>query len=528
MKVGEKIPPRSIMDGPLFAAWAALFLLSILPRLWPLLAVDHHWEDAYYYMALAKSLTHGRFELLGSFHAKYLPGFPLAIVLVHSLLLGAADWFKSAQLVSLIASSSVPGLCLALARDITGDWRAGWAAGLAAAFNAALVTYAGVPFGEAFFTFMALLYLVLITRRPLLAGAVGGWAALSRHEGWFLLAAAALVLVASRRDKARATRTLLSMVITIVMASAWWAVTYIETGKLLFQTYVGESAERAPQMGRTGVSFLFMSLPVGGHAATLLALIGLPFMVRKKEAWPLLVFFVLYSALHAWWMFNVERYFLPLTPAVMVAAGVGAWLAVSKAFAGRLNNLKDHAGVRARPFPRVLLLVPLLGLLAGLSHFLGFAPGMIREEAERNLGYYKAIKYVGEKKGDFAILAYDVFMVEYHAKKETFPSARLPEDDWASYVPRLYLEKGVRYIIWSSLYPVDRRMEELSGFETMAFPGTAEVGGRKESVVIMAAPEKNFPWVYRVTDYNWLSPRRKSREAVMNAMVYRLELGKSR
>ena len=503
-----------------------LVTASFALRLWPVLTVGQSWEDAYFFIGLARSLAQGRYELLGQFHSKYLPGFPAAILVLHTIGLGLIGWFRSAQFVSALSSSALPGLCFLLAWDITGDRRAAGAAGLMAALNAHLITFGGMAFSEAFFTMQAMLVLVLLRRAPLLAGIIAGYAAVTRHEGWFL--AAAFLALAALSDERR--RLLAGLGIALLMGAAWWLIYHMNTGEWPYQIYLVESAERAPTMGRPGLKFLLASFPAAGHLTTLLALAGLPVMFRKREGWPALAFFIPYSALHAWWMFGVERYFVPLIPLVCVAAGSGLWSLenLARTLWNGAPPLEENSGT-ARSSPRLFraraLMVPALGLIAGASHFAGFAPAMVHEEAVRTSGYLKAIREVAAKPEDFSVLAYDAFMVGYYDPRHpVIPSGMLPDTNWMETIPPLYLEQGLRYIIWSDLYPSDRAQTELSPGRELLLQGKITQNDERRTFNLRLVPERQYIWLYEYPQRGWLRPWRAEVSEERKAIIYRLEL----
>jgi hypothetical protein len=508
--MGDDGPTAFFRRRPDLAAFAGLFLLAILIRLWPMLAVQQSWEDAYYYIELARSLSHGRWELLGDFHAKYLPGYPAAVLVMHTMLLGIVDWFKSAQLVSAIASASIPGLCCLLTFDITGDRRAGIAAGLMAAFNSHLVKYGGMPFSEALFTCQVMLALVLARRAPVAGGFIAGWAAVTRHHGWFLVAAYAVSLLSGDDRRRRMT----AFLIAVSAGAAWWLLSYYETGQWLYEIYTEESAERAPTMGRMGPGFLLLSFPVAGHLVTLFAIAGLLKVMRERAAWPAMAFFIMICAIQGWWMFRVERYFVPLVPIVCVIAGCGLWWLERALLPAKYISMRWRG-----------LVVPGLGLLAGALHFAGFAPAMVHEESIRTSGYLKAIEHVAQKPDDFSVMAYDAFMAGYHdPRHRVIPSALLPADSWGHAIPGFFIEKKLRYIIWSDLYPADREKAELSEFEELVMPGEAKIDGKTKQIKILLVPEKRIFWIYERPARGWLRPWRVELSREAKAHIFRLEL----
>jgi len=483
-------------------AAASIFTGALLVRAWPVAAIDSYWEDAYFYIELARSLWSGSWSLAGQFHTKYLPGYPAAIAATRLLTAGTAGWFLSAQLVSALASAAAAALCFLLVRELTGELLAGVAAGLMAGLNSHLVVWGGIPFSESLFAFQVVLAIYLLGRTPLCAGAVVGWAIVTRHEGWFLLIALAAAAVASSNRRRLAG----GAAIAAAIGAGWWILCHLETGSWLYDVYIKESAERGPEMGRSGLGFLLQCFPVAGHLATLLALCGLWPLAKRVRGRPIIAFAAPYLALHAWWMFPVERYMVPMVPLACIAAGCGL-----HALAGLLIRSRGRGAVRRAA-------VPALGLIAGASHFIGFAPEMVREEAGKVKGYAEAVEWVGENAGDFSVLAYDAFMAGYHGGKAVIPSGWLSGPGWEEALVRLYAERNLRYVIWSDLYPSDRAKGALGSGERIRI-GSPGPGGA-ETVTLV--PVFKRYWIYRYPRSGWYVPWRRIYEAERKAIVYRL------
>lgn len=495
---------------PLATGFIALFACSLLLRLWPFLTIEHSWEDAYFFIELARSLSHGKWELLGSFHTKYLPGYPAAILAVHTLLLGTVDWFDSAQLVSLLSSSALAGLCLILVNDVSGNYRAGLAAGIMAMLNGYLVSWSGVPWGEALFSAQILLVIVLAGRAPISAGAMAGLAVVTRHEGWFLAAA----FLAAMTNKENRLRPALGLLLMLAIGSAWWVLCRVETGKWLFDIYAEEARARGPAMGASGIDFFILSFPVAGHFATLCAPLGLWGTLRNRTGAAMLGFLAPYLALHAWWMFGVERYFVPIAPLICVLAGCGLDQAerwTRGRFGSRISILQN----------RVLL--PAVGLVFGLIHFIGFAPESVREEATRAEGYVRAVRVISTEPGEFAVMAYDAFLVGYHDNRHTvIPSAVIPDSGLEERISDLYFEQGLRYVLWSDLYPADREKPRLSNPEPFVIDrGTPHGPGKGK--MLEAFPTRVFQWTYSYPDRrSWFWPWRRMVRMQRKAIIWEI------
>jgi len=482
---------------------AALFGAALLIRLWPFLAIRQSWEDAYFYIELARSLSGGRWELLGQFHTKYMPGYPMAITAAHTVLFGLAGWFKSAQFVSLISSSLCAPLAYIVGREAGRSRTAGLAAGTIAVFSAHLFVNGGIPFSEALFSCQVMAVLVLVFRYPVLAGLIAGWAAVTRHEGWFL----ALPFVVSFFSGERKGRVAAGLVIMLVLVSWWWLLCRLQTGAWLYEVYTRESAERAPEMGRPGLNFVYLSLPVAGHLVTALSLVGIPRALKNRTGIALLSFAVPYLLLHMWWMFPVNRYFVPLVAPMCVLAGVGVFKLGS--WTGRATG--------ANTFRTAIL----LALIAGITHFAGFGPGLVKEEKNRTLGYRLAAEFTGKIKKPVGVLAYDVFLVNLHdGTHPVFPTGPYTEKELISLLFAFYLEQEARLIIWSDLYPADRQKSAFSSGKPFSISG--ESPGR--SIVMDISPMRHYEWTYYYPEPGYLRPWYSLKGVKKKALVFGLSV----
>jgi len=503
---------KKAFEHPVFSFFLLFFLTSFSIRLWPFLSIKSSWEDAYYYMELARSLSGAKFELVESFHTKYLPGFPFAILAAKIFSLNFAGYFTSAKLVSLISSSLVPGLCFILTLDITENKRAALAAGSMAMLNGLLTAYGGVPFTESLFAFQSMLALVLLRRSPASSGLVCGWAALTRHEGWFLLLALAIILLEKRNYK----KIITGMTIALILAGSWWLFSKHVSGQWLYQIYTQESADRGPEMGRAGFGFLLLCFPTAGIITTLFGLVGVPVMLQSKKGRPLIIYFAAYAGLHAMWMFNVERYFLPMIPVVCIGAGCGLHT-IEGVLSSKLKVNFDSSH-------KLIILIPLIGLIAGFSHFIGFAPAMVRQESTKTQGYLKAINYVAKKDVRMSVGAYEVFMVTVHdGKRPVVPTGAYSRPQWHHSVVDLYVNEGLRYVIWSDLYPADRDKGKYGMGAAFSIDGEVMTNQGRKKITIHLYPEKKFYWNYDYPEKSYFQLWRKSRKSQVEAIVYSLE-----
>ncbi len=511
--------------------WDAWFLcllvfLSLLLRAWPVLSIDHIWEDAYYYLELARSISHGHYNLLGRFHTKYLPGFPVAVLVGRIITFGSLDWFITGQCVLTVCSASLPVLCYYLAYQISDDRAASRAAAILASLSPFLVAYSGIPFSECYFAFLLAASLLLIGRDPLLAGLLGGLCAVTRHEGWFLLPALLFYHVEFTRHKpylrfdlSRLRRLAGGVVVFAVIGGFWWALSYLMSGELLSSTYTSEAAKKSIATGHAGLRFLAFSFPVAGHAASLFAIVGLAPAALSRTGRSILVFLVLYLGLHMWWVSVLERYFVVLAPLVCVLAGLGISETAKLAFE-YWRSCREDARKRGRLLGAA---VPVVALLAGAFHFFGYGPAFIREQSSRSEGYVEAAEYVDRVSRGNAVLAYDYFLLQFHAPQtDVYPSGTLQSSQWETHLPRLYVHEDLRYILWSELYPLDKKKDELGGGSFMV-RGEVDTQGVKQNVVLWVMKEKQFRWKCYYPGPDRTALFRDTEWKELRAIVYKLK-----
>ena len=85
-----------------------LLVVAALVRLWPLLSIHTFWEDTYFYVELARAIPDKGYALLDQPHTKYLPGYPLLILVVHTVFFGILDWLQSARVGACGAAQEGP------------------------------------------------------------------------------------------------------------------------------------------------------------------------------------------------------------------------------------------------------------------------------------------------------------------------------------------------------------------------------------------------------------------------------------
>lgn len=228
---------------------AGVFLLALVVRAVAAAAVSFPVpEDTAYYAGVARNLVDGRglvSDALWTYQTPplavpraafevWLP-LPTLLAAIPIAIAGVANWFRAAQVVSVIAGASVAVLAWRLGADVAAEMKlpVGRArtlavgSGVAASFLGPLVVYGALPDSTALFAALSLAACLLMTRisaraadpaasvsagtlravrEPLIAlGVVIGLAALTRSEAVWLGLAWAIVVwrwtPGSRRDR---------------------------------------------------------------------------------------------------------------------------------------------------------------------------------------------------------------------------------------------------------------------------------------------------------------------------------------
>src|SRR5215813_11627456 len=87
------------------AAVGSIALAGLLVKLPVLETVTSYWEDSYWFCVLAKNLEHGHYSVGGGPHARFFPGYPMAIAAVDLLTARHYDVTRLAAVLSAIAGS---------------------------------------------------------------------------------------------------------------------------------------------------------------------------------------------------------------------------------------------------------------------------------------------------------------------------------------------------------------------------------------------------------------------------------------
>jgi hypothetical protein len=294
--------------------------------------------DAYYYMGTARSLAAGAgYSWGGSPHTRFLPGFPLAF----SPFVDALGPEAAAVTVSAIAWGLLGVVCYLTARRL-GGWMAGFAAAVMVLFHPVAIEWTTVPMSEGVFALSAYLALSLLIKALIdedpfalmLAGAPGGYAAITRNEGLALVPiylGCALWLI--RRKSSRASRSGLRNPLT--MAGAGLTMLVLPYVLWLFWS----SGKTAPQVSyaseisqnfRVGLGSLIngaLYYSWTGYRqsfVTTVGYLGLVYLLLKapRSAVVLGSWIAAMTAIHSLWYFRYDRFVVASIPAIAIAGGV--------------------------------------------------------------------------------------------------------------------------------------------------------------------------------------------------------------
>jgi hypothetical protein len=228
-------------------AWisaAAVFIAALAVRIVAAAAISFPVpEDTAYYAGVARNIVDGRGLITDALWSYGTPPLvvpraafeiwmplPSFLAAVPIAIAGAANWFRAAQVMSVLVSSLVAVLAWRLGADVAAEMKLpvgrartiGVGAGLIAAVTWPLVIYGALPDSTALFAALSLAGCLLMTRiagsagsggaapfdrRLLVLGVVLGLAALTRSEAiWLALAWAGLAwfwIPGTRRYRAR-------------------------------------------------------------------------------------------------------------------------------------------------------------------------------------------------------------------------------------------------------------------------------------------------------------------------------------
>jgi hypothetical protein len=263
---------------------AAVFVVAVAVRLVAAAVVRFPVpEDTAYYAGVARNVAEGRgliSDALWSYQTQplvvpraafevWMP-LPSLLEAIPVALAGAANWFRAAQVVSVLAGSAVAVMAWRMGADVAAELRLpvgrartmGVGSGLVAAVLGPLVMFSALPDSTALFAALSLAACLLMTRiaaaeataaeatagadlhGPLIAlGLLLGFAALTRSEAlWLALAWVAVVWLwtpGSRRR--RAALIAAPAVVAVVVVAPWIARDWLAFGSPLPGQTIGNT-----------------------------------------------------------------------------------------------------------------------------------------------------------------------------------------------------------------------------------------------------------------------------------------------
>ena len=268
-------------------AWlsaAAVFTVAVVIRIVAAAMVRFPIpEDTAYYAGVARNLAEGRgliSNALWSYQTQplvvpraafelWLP-LPSLLEAIPASLAGTAEWFRAAQVVSVLASSVVAVLAWRLGADVAAEMQLpvgrartmGVGTGLVAAALGPLVIYGALPDSTALFAALSLAACLLMTRIAAGAGAASdeviparfdrrlialglllGFAALTRSEAiWLALSWAAVAWLWTPGTRApRARLIAVPAVVAILVVAPWVARDWLAFGTPLPGQTIGNA-----------------------------------------------------------------------------------------------------------------------------------------------------------------------------------------------------------------------------------------------------------------------------------------------
>jgi hypothetical protein len=194
MRIAVRHRDHAVSRREAWLSAAAVFAVALVIRIVAAAMVRFPVpEDTAYYAGVARNLAEGRgliSNALWSYQTQplevpraafelWLP-LPSLLEAIPAALLGAAEWFRAAQVVSVLAGSVVAVLAWRLGADVAAEMRLpagrartmGVGTGLVAAALSPLVMYAALPDSTALFAALSLAACLLMTR--IASGAASG------------------------------------------------------------------------------------------------------------------------------------------------------------------------------------------------------------------------------------------------------------------------------------------------------------------------------------------------------------------
>lgn len=315
--------------------WQVLFIIAVmvaalLVRLCYLSRHTMYTTDSNYFLILSRSIRDTfTYTVRGVTHAKYLPGYPVAIWLFGYL---AGGLERAANLIAVLGGTCVVWVTYGLGSELFENRYVGMVACLVVAFQPTFLKWTVLPMTEGLFTFLfaAGVYLVLTgckraspPRR--LAGAVlGGLAFSVRWEGaLFLPLMALIVIIYIKGSKLRAWEPLVMLGVFALPMGIYVTRNLITTGRI--SHYLGEYREYSTKITFADFKHRLKVYGWNGMSDALYSFgfyLGAAWMLARWKWKAFLVvagWFGLFLGMHMFWYYAYERFMAPAAPAVAIA-----------------------------------------------------------------------------------------------------------------------------------------------------------------------------------------------------------------
>ena len=337
----EEKSPRREIEAPkatvadFLKKWGPLLILSLiltsafLIRVYYLYQHTEYTTDSYYFMNLARSMRSGLgYSVRGVSHIKYLPGFPL-LILIFSYIF--RDIARAASYLAIIGATLSILFTYLLGKELLGR-PAGILGAIILAFQPTFLRWTSLPMSEGIFTFffVAGLYLLLIgckrasVSKRILGAFLGGLSLLTRWEGILFLPLMILIVAFYWREaRFRKWEAVPILVLYCFPLGIFLVRNQAATGRLT--SYLDETK------GRESLSFSVLSGRFGNYAwkslthkvVTILFYLGaLVALIKKRKAFMILFgWFLLFVLFHCYWYYVYERFMVPAIPAMALLVG---------------------------------------------------------------------------------------------------------------------------------------------------------------------------------------------------------------
>ncbi len=284
-------------------------------------------DDAYKYIALAKNLVSGKgLVMYGHPSFGYLIGFPAVIAFLNYF---TKDLTTAAKLVNLFAGLGSILLAFFLWKRII-DWRAGALVSMFLVSNSIFLVYSNISQVEMFFSCLILASFASLfiksDKKYLLLGSSLSALILTRYEGY--IAALAILITSVWWKKLYKlgclkeflkNKYVLAGLCIFVATVAFQLIHNLRMfGSIIpIREYSAISTQVAVQEGLKGSLYeMFVSTITPLLLLMALAGVFLVFFdkVKIKKTAPILLFLTFFIALHLWFLYYDDRYFVPVLP----------------------------------------------------------------------------------------------------------------------------------------------------------------------------------------------------------------------